>query len=201
MRRQNIVRYFAAWLEEEPQDSAAVEATDSSSTFAMSGTVKRSFRDALLPAARPAQLRVGGQLISFQNNATDLALELLWSDTGGAAGGSGDRSMSLFDRSNLFDRSLSSSGSSEKSRRSGKSSSTRASDGDSDSDSDSSNDDRVASPVASLSRPEGRVRRVLYIQMEHCPTTLRRLIDEGQLHANLAECVTLLRQVRFCHGG
>ena len=58
------------------------------------------------------------------------------------------------------------------------------------------NDTAEATQSSAIERDgQGRSKKVLYIQMEFCPATLRSLIDKGSLHERTSEIFHLLRQI------
>ena len=54
---------------------------------------------------------------------------------------------------------------------------------------------QTSGSVSAASGAKPKLQCYLYIQMEYCDTTLRALIDRGNLHSNLEEVWRILRQI------
>lgn len=199
---KNIVRYYAAWIEQyeattKPRARTMSKdkpgATPSSSATNPSGSSVWANSNSLM---REAEL----EALESRQNYNDFNIS--FGDGDGSYSDFGNKSTSNVDLSGFgikrTIRTLSSYQYSSSSRGGGADSSDEDSDYDSSDDDDSDeSDDNLFSEDGSSSGEDSapKVARWLFIQMEYCYSTLRALIDENNLYNDTQEIIRLLRQM------
>lgn len=182
---KNIVRYYAAWVENQPKPKKSRGDGNSSESESDSTakTPEDDFKEDILKAIPTASqklssLNVDSDMFDFEYN---------------------DEPKDFRNRDFIHDDS---------------SSSDSYGSEDSDSESDSSNESDEKTERFSISKsPEQDMNgekevqlstRCLFIQMEFCCSTLRELIDEGKLHSDHFSIIKLFRQtldaLAYIHG-